>query len=191
MREGERLPEFDQMRAIAEAATPGPWEAMADRCVRTQTREIIYDDSCEDRENADADMAYVETFDPPTVLALLDRVERADRVLASGVTTTEWGFIYDGSPEWSSHAYAKWDSREAAEHYREDARLWRVPGLVGPLVTRQRTVYPAEVTEHTFPPRQPIPRVAWPPTPVPTTPPASARRKHERGSEPCDRGDRR
>lgn len=75
--------EIARLRAFAEAASLGPWTAYADGCVRTQTREIVYDDSCRDHENADADMAYLEAFDPPSVLALLDRLERAEAIAAS------------------------------------------------------------------------------------------------------------
>lgn len=70
--------DLEALEEVARAATPGPWIAYADRCVRSPDRSILYDDSCQDRENADADMAYVETFDPPTVLALIERGRGAE-----------------------------------------------------------------------------------------------------------------
>lgn len=53
----------------------------------------------------------------------------------------EYGFIYDGNPEWSSHAYVKWTTEEAAERWRQDAILWRDPEKVGGLICRERVSY--------------------------------------------------
>ena len=61
-------------------------------------------------------------------------------------TITEWGFLYDGEPEWSPHAQVPW-AREAAAVYRQDAELWRVSTKVGGLIHRERTTYVPRLTD--------------------------------------------
>jgi len=87
-----------ELRRIAEAATPGPWEipvANVFRVVAPKARHhnppsgkappypwaIIADADTEGTsgEQAASNMQYISTFDPPTVLALLDEIERLRR----------------------------------------------------------------------------------------------------------------
>lgn len=91
------------LRKIAESATPGPWtwsEESDDNwgdCgpnLETVARGPRYRDGSQGAEETivgswghdangisvePADALHIATFDPPTVLALLDRLERADR----------------------------------------------------------------------------------------------------------------
>lgn len=81
----ERLAE---LRRIAEAATPGPWrisdDGPADRFViasadRGHIAETTQGDSfTEDLANAH----HIATFDPPTVLAMLDRIEALEYMVS-------------------------------------------------------------------------------------------------------------
>lgn len=88
---------LDQLRQIAENATPGPWmefhengtpgEYEAFICPpATGARLVDY----APRDQRDKDALYIATFDPPTVLALIERVEAAEAALASqrGVVKT-------------------------------------------------------------------------------------------------------
>lgn len=78
------------LRAVADVATPGPWEhnheglqggevirAAAGRVARVYAN--TWPQHLPDCENA----AFIAAFDPPTVLALLDRLEAAEARLAS------------------------------------------------------------------------------------------------------------
>ena len=84
-------PDLTKLRKIAEAATPGPWEAgittfgdpsdgPTHSCVRETGSErfdrVATSEWCEE---ADLDMAHIATFDPPTVLALIDELEQLHR----------------------------------------------------------------------------------------------------------------
>lgn len=74
--------ELNELRKVAESATPGPWEIdNLDRVVRTRDRGIVHDDSCADSEEwlANTDAPFIATFDPPSVLALLSRLEQAEQ----------------------------------------------------------------------------------------------------------------
>ena len=69
------LTDLTSLRAVAEAATPGPWQ------IKCSVRDEVLDehgDSVASRlPHPDAE--FIATFDPPTVAALIDRVERAER----------------------------------------------------------------------------------------------------------------
>ena len=56
------------MRRVAEAATPGPWEAFGATPVMAPSRPVcaIWG------PDQEYDATHIATFDPPTVLALLD-----------------------------------------------------------------------------------------------------------------------
>lgn len=77
---------LDNLRKVAEAATPGPWETLGGQgpfgthavCHRMEQGtlvEIAYRDAHFDKANA----VHIATFDPPTVLALLTRLEQAEQ----------------------------------------------------------------------------------------------------------------
>ena len=73
---------LDQLRQVAENAAPGPWRKDdRDQVVRRADHLIVYDASCDRMEEwaADTDAQFIATFDPPTVLALIKRVEDAER----------------------------------------------------------------------------------------------------------------
>lgn len=88
---------------------------------------------------------------------MTDNVESVPTIPAPLWTKTEWGFLYDGKPEWSITS-EPW-SRDAAWFYRREAALWRVSTSVGGLIHRVRTRYvdaltdwQSEVGEHANPP---------------------------------------
>ena len=83
--------DLNKLREIAEAATPGPWEAgmttfgdprdgATHACVRVAdahwTDHLVVSEGCAE---ADRNMAHIATFDPPTVLALIDELEQLHR----------------------------------------------------------------------------------------------------------------
>ena len=83
--------DLTKLRKIAEAATPGPWEVgmttfgdpndgPTHSCVREAGSEwfdhVAASEGCDE---ADLNMAHIAAFDPPTVIALIDEVERLRR----------------------------------------------------------------------------------------------------------------
>lgn len=74
-----------ELRRIAEAATPGPWGA--DCC---RAANMVYANGGHIGVDAtEVDAQHIAAFDPPTVLALLDRLERAE---AAATPATEWEY---------------------------------------------------------------------------------------------------
>lgn len=85
----ERSAELARLREVAEAATVGPWSAepvgseghhvFGPEGSRAPMRGRARVAACtwQDWEEAQADATYIATFDPPTILALLDRAEVA------------------------------------------------------------------------------------------------------------------
>lgn len=80
--------DLTKLREIAEAATPGPWEAgmttfgdprdgATHACVRVEgahwTDHLAVGEGCAE---ADLNMAHIAAFDPPTVIALIDEIGR-------------------------------------------------------------------------------------------------------------------
>lgn len=71
-----------RLRKVAEAATPGPWSA----CVRNSLMAVTTADGglsvstvgMPEHPGAIEDAGHIAAFDPPTVLALLDRLEAAE-----------------------------------------------------------------------------------------------------------------
>ena len=62
------------LRSIAGAATPGPWhETPYDNAIESVDWDCIADDVYYSQ-----DRWYIATFDPPTVLALIDRIEELE-----------------------------------------------------------------------------------------------------------------
>ena len=77
-----------KLRKIAEAATPGPWNLHTLRTDETHDIRGSIDDEANIviyAECEDADAAHVATFDPPTVLALIDEVEQLRAVAEAKV----------------------------------------------------------------------------------------------------------
>lgn len=84
------MPDLDlsALRKVAEAATPGPWSALGtgrsggDHWYVCDEGEAIASISAQDGINEaqrEPDATHMATFDPPTVLALLDELERLQR----------------------------------------------------------------------------------------------------------------
>lgn len=79
--------DLTKLREIAEAATPGPWEFEPSgysecgepRCCSEYWENRIWSQRlilAESMELSDVDATHIATFDPPTVIALLDEIER-------------------------------------------------------------------------------------------------------------------
>lgn len=85
-----------ELRRIAEEATNGPWERSmfgSDNyrwSVENEEQDSIVA-RCNDRGNRD----FIATFDPPTVLSLLDRVERLEEALRALILVAEDGDAHD------------------------------------------------------------------------------------------------
>ena len=76
-----------ELREIAKAATPGPWNLHTLRTDETHDIRGSIDDEANIviyAECEDADAAHVATFDPPTVLALIARLEAAEAKVERG-----------------------------------------------------------------------------------------------------------
>lgn len=87
---------LDNLRKIAEAATPGPWTVMdvndpgegvnfIDVHQDGKSWEVVsrrLPDRHDDRDQMSADATHIATFDPPAVLALLSRLEQAEQAAA-------------------------------------------------------------------------------------------------------------
>ena len=108
--------DLTKLREIAEAATPGPWQARmttfgdpndgpTHSCVRVEgahwTDHLAVAEGCAE---ADRNMAHIAAFDPPTVIALIDELERlrtiadaqveaAAEVLTLDIDGSEWDEI--------------------------------------------------------------------------------------------------
>ena len=95
---------LNELRGIAEAATPGEWEA-GDIWVFT---DPVYPDDNRlsdvlgmkyadedrariERERGLRNATHIATFDPPTVLALLSRLEAAEKVIADALSWMNTG----------------------------------------------------------------------------------------------------
>lgn len=86
------MSETPDLRALAEAATPGPWESFHDRIAPdTAVVTAEHDESlavCEHEHEPqfrDADAAFIAAANPTAVLALLDEVDR----LRADITAAE------------------------------------------------------------------------------------------------------
>ena len=84
---------LDDLEAVARAATPGPWVATGTRAWGDPYLEVLPVFGVV--ESADSDMAHacidplengdaehIATFDPPTVLALIERLKQAEARIA-------------------------------------------------------------------------------------------------------------
>lgn len=73
---------LEELRQIAEAATPGPWEVRTDDAdmlhVVHDSEYVSYVCTVGGKEapNAEADAEFIATFNPQRVLELLDQIER-------------------------------------------------------------------------------------------------------------------
>jgi hypothetical protein len=69
----DKTDDLAALRAVAEAATEGPWEAGKKADVHASGDHIT-------STWYQPDATHIATFDPPTVLRLLDRLELAERL---------------------------------------------------------------------------------------------------------------
>jgi len=76
------------LRAKAEAATPGPWDAVSETGVANFHTSIYGDGykglliACGDQNGAHtADMDFIAAANPTTILSLIDRIERLEEAL--------------------------------------------------------------------------------------------------------------
>jgi len=68
--------DIDELAALANAATPGPWTA-GSRCVRDSDGHGV---AGEGYTTEDADLAYIAAANPETVLALIERLRAAEEL---------------------------------------------------------------------------------------------------------------
>lgn len=77
--------DLERLEAMARAATPGPWWVEEGSCILANTTNAnspawcIGQTQAEDWRQADANAAHIAAFDPPTILALLARLQAAER----------------------------------------------------------------------------------------------------------------
>jgi hypothetical protein len=83
------------LKARAEAATPGPWAILDERdlevnvgppgtlCIVNSHGDLLLEGVDEFSDTPDADAAYIATADPATVVALIKRLERAEAAVAA------------------------------------------------------------------------------------------------------------
>ncbi len=91
--------DLTKLREIAVAATDGPWNLHTLRTDETHDIRGSIDDEANiviyaECEDADAD--HIATFDPPTVLALVDEVER----LRAGIIEAHETITNEAGPAW-------------------------------------------------------------------------------------------
>ncbi len=80
---------LDELRQVAERATPGPWEREGTGVLGEREAwdlgngpaRIMKAQMPWQRERMEANAEHVATFDPPTVLALIDRAEAAEQAV--------------------------------------------------------------------------------------------------------------
>ncbi|MGP5048990.1 ead/Ea22-like family protein [Glutamicibacter ardleyensis] len=87
------MKDLTNLRKIAEQATPGPWEAKqtpihtpsgegGDYYVSCPTGIDVASTVGSSYEQEEPDALHIATFDPPTVLALITRLEQAEQAVA-------------------------------------------------------------------------------------------------------------
>ncbi|MCL8026329.1 ead/Ea22-like family protein [Nocardioides bruguierae] len=197
--------DIDALREVARGATDGPWgydawgnessSVYVSGILRPPTGVAVAHGSSVEPTDGEPDWAWVErrfkqsrrdaehiaTFDPPTVLALLDELERLRATVARVEALAEAGVHFDMTPTMPGHgvAYAAWqgylqrlddawtDRLRAAPGAPMNARLAdlvaTLMGLAGAaLITwRWRTTHPATTstpaTQRPAPPPRPEP----------------------------------
>lgn len=127
----ERLAE---LRRIANAATPGPWEwrmSKDGRILDLITLETGYNEEIITPSHINAWLQvkgglkdFIPTFDPPTVLALLDEIERLRRERKEIVDSETRFELYDPDLNaWECQACRFWWELEVGDPYEHDMRF--------------------------------------------------------------------
>lgn len=83
---GELTPEkLAELRAVAEAAAPGPWKRCEDEAQTADGFDVIADCSCFDidEEKSYINAEHIAAFDPPTAIKLLDELAAKDAEIAT------------------------------------------------------------------------------------------------------------
>lgn len=103
-------PDLTHLRNLAEVATPGPWRALPDdhwNCTAVHWDNIDADDDghahdygydvchVDDSKRPDEDAKFIAAFSPDTAIALLDRLDAANKKIANWSGAASFG---DGSP---------------------------------------------------------------------------------------------
>lgn len=138
--------DLEHLRKVAEAATPGPWEPAdedgwigADGCYVVSSDENSINRA--DRPiglayNRPSDAEHIAAFDPPTVLALFDRLE------ASEAEASKYRGLYDEAE--SAHTDAE---RKATDLFNEGIRQKKRAIAAEAKLARVREVYRAKETQ--------------------------------------------
>lgn len=74
---------FDELRAIAEAATPGPWTWNEGYLSMESPDGLTFEDeSYSDTVSIHNDARFIATFDPDRILAMLDALRATEQIVA-------------------------------------------------------------------------------------------------------------
>lgn len=126
--------DLTQLREVAEAATPGPWvtagrtavESVHDCSPQHDCRGIAATSGMSRhpvRPAEEADATHIATFDPPTVLALLDRLEAAEatvrRVKAFSQELRSYCSPHGVSTHYADRLDTALDGRDPIDRLRE------------------------------------------------------------------------
>ncbi|MEQ7847738.1 ead/Ea22-like family protein [Nocardioides kribbensis] len=93
--------QIQRLREVAEAATEGPWVDDQDApasCVYSPTEDTFVTAPF-DWNATGSDTRYIATFDPPTVLELLARLERAEAAVERVREVVERRLVYMSSAD--------------------------------------------------------------------------------------------
>src|SRR5690349_19793113 len=101
--------DYVALRKVAEAATPGPWDS--DTKTEDGKTLVCHGLSLVVGTHVAADADHIATFDPPTVLRLLDLAQRADVAQAQVAAA---GKALDAVTEYANAETARANAAEAA-----------------------------------------------------------------------------
>lgn len=125
-------PDLSELRAAAEAATPGPWSrdefdrSAAEVCTVGVAGKVWQGDmDLDSPEGAEADATYIAAMDPTTTLALIEALEVAHQALERGERTlTEIADFFGEQGDQASKHATGMDAR------RINSALARISDLV-------------------------------------------------------------
>ncbi|TLK56296.1 ead/Ea22-like family protein [Glutamicibacter sp. V16R2B1] len=150
---------LDQLRQVAKRATPGPWARKGTAVLGprepwdlgTGPARIIAAQMPWQRDRMEANAEHVATFDPPTVLALIDRAEAAEAAVSNqrsvvktlaerNVELTKFKDAYSLQAQELEQAEAERDFRQ-----KENKELFEQIERVRELASEYRKTIPEEV----------------------------------------------
>ena len=91
-----REPDLDKLYELAQAATPGPWSWAGSSYINAvsmtnpENATVVCEMASVDDQEARNDAAYIAAADPTTILALIDRCQRAETALREIRTAAAW-----------------------------------------------------------------------------------------------------